>query len=166
MISLPWPFGAVAKRPSIRTASSANQRKNSAAYAISAFDSAIGLPISSVMTSASSSARAPIFSHARRRISPRSRGGWAAHSACTATHASSAAVASSGVASATSAKLSPVGGILDRECRAAARVAPLAADEQLRRDRLDGGLLLRCGDGAHAATVSVPSSCEIATSSE
>jgi hypothetical protein len=33
------------------------------------------LPISSVISSASSSALAMIFSNARRRISPRSRGG-------------------------------------------------------------------------------------------
>jgi hypothetical protein len=68
------------------------------------------LPISSVITIASSSARSVIFSQARRRISPRSRGGCAAHSAWTAQHASSAALASSGVASATAAIASPVEG--------------------------------------------------------
>ena len=62
MINRPAPLGAVAKRPSIRTASSANQRKNSEAYAISALDSASGLPISSVMSRASSSTRAIISS--------------------------------------------------------------------------------------------------------
>jgi hypothetical protein len=103
-------LGAVEKRPSMRTAVSANQRKNSAAYAISALDSTSGLPISSVISSASSSARPTICSKARRRISPRSRGGCAAHSSCTATQDSSAATASAGVALATSAIVSPVEG--------------------------------------------------------
>jgi hypothetical protein len=49
-------------------------------------------------------------SKARRRISPRSRGGCAAHSAWTAHAASSAARASSGVASATSTSVSVVDG--------------------------------------------------------
>src|SRR3954469_19872478 len=77
---------------------------------ISALDSASGLPISSVITSARSSALAVIASNARRRISPRSRGGCAAHSSCTAQAASRAALASSGVASATLAIASPVDG--------------------------------------------------------
>ena len=73
-------------------------------------DSASGLPISSVITRARSSARSVISSHERRRISPRSRGGCAAHSAWTSTQASRAAFASSGVASATEAIASPVEG--------------------------------------------------------
>jgi hypothetical protein len=88
---------------------------------ISALDSATGLPISSVITSANSSARATSCSNARRRISPRSRGGCAAHSDWTATHASRAAVASPGVASATSTSDSPVAG------SSTASVAPPAA---------------------------------------
>jgi len=53
----PLPFGAMANRPSIRTASSLNQRKKSAAYKTSAFDSEIGLPISNVINNANSSTR-------------------------------------------------------------------------------------------------------------
>ena len=51
---------------------------------ISAFDSASGLPISSVMRSANSSLRSWRRSNARRRISPRARGAVAAHAACDA----------------------------------------------------------------------------------
>ncbi len=68
------PSGEVDQRPAIRTASSLNQRKNSAAYVTSPRDSTSGLPISNVINNASSSARAVISSNARRRISPRSRG--------------------------------------------------------------------------------------------
>jgi hypothetical protein len=63
--------------------------------------SATTLPISSVIRVAMSSARSVIFSKTARRISPRSRGAVAAHSACMPAAASSAAIASSGVASAT-----------------------------------------------------------------
>ena len=62
--------------------------------------SASVLPISRVISMANSSARAVISSNAARRISPRSRGGVAAQSACAATAASSAARPSSTVASA------------------------------------------------------------------
>jgi hypothetical protein len=85
----------------MRTASSANHRKNSAPYLTSPMLSATTLPISSVIRVAMSSARSVIFSKTARRISPRSRGGVAAHSDCTAHAASSAAIASSGVPSAT-----------------------------------------------------------------
>jgi hypothetical protein len=52
------PSGATWNPPSIRTASSENQRRYPAAYAASSRDWASGLPISRVMTSASSSVRA------------------------------------------------------------------------------------------------------------
>ena len=91
------PAGLGVNRPAMRTASSANQRKNSAPYLTSPMLSASTLPISSVIRVAMSSARSVIFSKTERRISPRSRGGVAAHSACTAQAASSAAIASSGV---------------------------------------------------------------------
>ena len=130
---------------------------------ISALDSASGLPISSVITQRELVGVAVIASNARRRISPRSRGGCTAHSSCTAQAASSAALASSGVASATLASVSPVDGSSTSSVAPPVGVAPLAADEQLRRDRVDRGPLLGC---AHAATVSVPSSSEMDTSSE
>ncbi len=95
------PAGASAYRPSIRTASSLNQRRNSAAYVTSVRDSARLLPISSVMSMARSSTRSVISCQARRRISPRSRGGVAAHSVCASTAASNADAASSACPSAT-----------------------------------------------------------------
>ena len=104
------PSGEVDHRPEIRTASSLNQRKNSAAYATSPRDSTSGLPISNVINNASSSARAVISSNARRRISPRSRGAVPAQPSWAATATSSAATPSAGDASATSAKTSPVDG--------------------------------------------------------
>ncbi len=77
---------------------------------ISAFDSATGLPISSVIRSASSSARSVSSSKAFQRIPARSLGAEAAHSSRASTAASSAAIASSGVASATSQSGSSVAG--------------------------------------------------------
>jgi len=68
------------------------------------------LPISRVISSANSSARAVTSRNALRRISPRSRGGVAAQTACAATAASSAAAPSATVASATDARVSPVDG--------------------------------------------------------
>jgi hypothetical protein len=58
----PEPLGSLDHRPLMRTASSANQRKNSAAYFTSAAASASGLPISSVTSSARSSTRAIMVS--------------------------------------------------------------------------------------------------------
>ncbi len=72
------PAGAVVSAPELRTASSANQRKNSAAYLASARESGSALPFSSVISRASGSAWAIIASKPRRRISARSRGGRAA----------------------------------------------------------------------------------------
>ena len=72
--------------------------------------SASGLPISSVINSANSSARAVMAINARRRISPRSRGAVAAQSDCAATAASRAAAPSAIVASATEANVRPVEG--------------------------------------------------------
>src|SRR3954462_6031356 len=94
----------------IRVASSAYQRKKFAAYAISAFDSATGLPISSVISSARSSVRSVMRSYARRRMSPRSRGAWLRNSWKLSCAAPRAASASSAVASGTSAIVSPVAG--------------------------------------------------------
>ena len=94
----------------MRTASSENQRRNSAPYVISALLSLSGLPISRVMIVASSSARAVTVSKAERRISPRSRGGTFAQSACAATAASIAALPSSTVASATCTSVEPSAG--------------------------------------------------------
>ena len=53
----PAPASLREKRPSMRTASSAYQRRKFAAYVISPLDSATVLPISSVMSRASSSTR-------------------------------------------------------------------------------------------------------------
>ncbi len=94
----------------MRTASSLNHRRNSAAYVTSARLSARGLPISRVISSARSSARSRISSKPRRRISPRSRGGISAKESWCATAASSARTPSAGEASATSASTSPVDG--------------------------------------------------------
>ena len=102
------PLGATLYEPSIRQASSENQRKNSAAYVTSATDSASGLPISSVISNAKSSLRDVISSNAERRISLRSRGGVAAHSRCASAAAASAASPSAGSASATSVSTLPV----------------------------------------------------------
>ena len=103
----------------MRTASSANQRKNSAPYLTSPMLSGSTLPISSVIRVAMSSARSVIFSKTDRRISPRSRGGVAAHSACTAQAASSAAMASSGVRVGDGGQDLVVGGVENIECRLA-----------------------------------------------
>src|SRR3954451_2888997 len=70
----------------------------------------MGLPISRVISRAISSARSVTSSKARRRISPRSRGAVAAHSAWVLAAASIAAIPSSGEASATSQRISPVDG--------------------------------------------------------
>lgn len=56
------PSGRMPEPPSIRTASSENQRKNSAAYATSPRASASGLPISDVIRWASSSVRSRMIS--------------------------------------------------------------------------------------------------------
>ncbi len=73
-------------------------------------DSASGLPISRVISSARSSIRSVISAKARRRISPRSRGAIAANPAWAATAAASASIPSSGPASATSQSTLPVAG--------------------------------------------------------
>ena len=131
---------------------------------ISDFDSATGLPISSVISVASSSARSVSSSNAFQSIPARSFGAEPAHSFWVSTAASSAAMASSGVPSATS-QMRLLGGGVDHLERSAARgVAPLTSDEELLLDLLHDGLFL--GGNAHVATVSVPSSSEIATSIE
>ena len=96
----------------MRTASSANQRKNSAPYFTSPMLSASTLPISRVISVANSSARAVIASNTARRISPRSRGGGGGPLApARAAAASSAAMPSSGVASAIAISTSSVAGL-------------------------------------------------------
>ena len=74
------PAGFCIQRPWMRTASSANQRKNSAPYVTSPLASATVLPISRLISRAKSSARPVISSKARRSTSPRSRGAVAAQS--------------------------------------------------------------------------------------
>ena len=95
----------------MRTASSANQRKNSAPYLTSPMLSATTLPISRVIRVAKSSARAMIASNTARRISPRSRAGVAAQDCCTAQAASRAAIASAAVALAIGVSTSSVAGL-------------------------------------------------------
>ena len=73
-------------------------------------------------------------------------------------------MASSGVPSATSQSGSSVAGSITSSVPPPAGVAPLAADVELVRDLLDD--LLFFGGDAHVATVSVPSSSDIATSIE
>src|SRR5271163_3165217 len=102
--------GATEFWPILRTASSAYQRKNSAAYATSPRESDSALPFSMVMSFASRSASRMINSNALRRISPRSRGFLAAQAGNAALAASSAALASSTVALATEATLFSVAG--------------------------------------------------------
>src|SRR5215210_1436978 len=77
---------------------------------ISAFDSATGLPISSVMSVARSSARSTSSSKAFQSTPARSFGAESPHSFWVSTAASSAAMASSGVPSATSQIGSSVAG--------------------------------------------------------
>ena len=106
------PDGATDRCPSIRTASSAYQRKNSAAYRISPRASRSALPFSSTISRASCSDRSVISSKARRRHSPRCRGGVAAQPGSAAAAASTAASPSSGLASATSVIASSVAGLI------------------------------------------------------
>ncbi len=70
------PAGATARFPSIRTASSAYQRKNSAAYVSSARASRSDLPFSADISRAICSPRSVIRPNARRRHSARCRAGW------------------------------------------------------------------------------------------
>jgi hypothetical protein len=104
------PAGAVVSVPSPRTASSAYQRKNSAAYATSPRASTSALPFSRLISLANSSARSVISSKALRRISDRARGAVAAQEAAASKAASTAAMASSTLPSATDAMTSPVAG--------------------------------------------------------
>ena len=75
------PDGARISTPSIRTASSAYQRKNSAEYVASPRASRRDLPFSADISRASGSALAVISSNALRSTSARARGGVAAHPA-------------------------------------------------------------------------------------
>src|SRR5882757_9636956 len=94
----------------LRTASSAFQRKNSAEYSTSPFESDKALPFSMVISLAKRSASRTIRSKALRRISPRSRGFFAAHASNAPCAASIAAFASSTLALATEAILFSVAG--------------------------------------------------------
>ena len=104
------PAGATARFPSIRTASSAYQRKNSAAYVSSARASRSDLPFSADISRAICSPRSVIRPNARRRHSARCRGGVAAHPGRAAYAALTASRASSSVASATSVSGASVAG--------------------------------------------------------
>ena len=88
------PLGAIETEPMLRTASSENQRKNSAAYATSPRASTIGLPFSRTISSASFSWSRIINSNALRRISARCRGAFAAQPRKASDAASTAASAS------------------------------------------------------------------------
>jgi hypothetical protein len=116
------PLGATEYRPWMRTASSANQRKNSAPYATSPRASATVLPISRLIRVANSSVRATRASKARRRISLRSRGGVAAQVGWASWAAASAASPSSGVPSAHVVRTAPDAGSLTSK-----RAPPLAS---------------------------------------
>src|SRR5262252_10597953 len=96
--------------PMARTASSAYQRKNSAAYATSPRESDSALPFSMVISLASRSASRMISSKDLRRISARSRGFLPAQPSKASLAASTAALASSTVALATEAILFSVAG--------------------------------------------------------
>src|SRR5215472_7916501 len=102
--------GARETSPILRTASSAYQRKNSAAYATSPRESESALPFSMVISLASRSASRMISSKDLRRTSARSRGFLPAQASKAALAASIAALASSTVALATEAILFSVAG--------------------------------------------------------
>ena len=104
------PDGAVITEPEARTASSAYQRKNSAAYAVSPRASGSALPFSSEIRWAISSARSVISSNARRRISERCARRGRGPAAAAASAASTQAIASSTVPLATLAMTPPVAG--------------------------------------------------------
>jgi hypothetical protein len=104
------PDGAVEMEPLRRTASSLNQRKNSAAYVTSPRASGSALPFSATMSRAISSARAVMSSKALRRISPRWRGGVAAQAGAAAWAAATAARPSATVPLATLVSTAPVAG--------------------------------------------------------
>ena len=128
------PEGAVMTEPEPRTASSAYQRKNSAAYAVSPRASGRALPFSSEMRWAISSRRSVISSNALRRISARSRGAVAAQPAAAASAASTAASASSTVPLATEVSTPPVAGSRTSKRPPSRGGHDLAADAQVERE--------------------------------
>ncbi|CAB4370688.1 unannotated protein [freshwater metagenome] len=101
------PLGDLRKSPGTRTASSANQRKNSAAYMTSPFASVSTLPFSLETMVAIASASATMISNALRKISERTRGAVFAQSAAARSAAATAASHCSGPAMATSAITEP-----------------------------------------------------------
>ena len=90
------PDGDLRKSPGVRTVSSANQRKNSAAYVASPRASGIALPFSREINVAITSFSAVINSKALRNISERYLGAVFAHAFAAA---SAAAIAASHCAS-------------------------------------------------------------------
>ena len=96
----------------MRTASSLNQRKNSAAYAASARASLKTLPFSRVINRAKDSCSAIIISKLLRNISARTRGAVAFHELNALCAASTADKQSSGVALETCASVEPSTGFI------------------------------------------------------
>src|SRR5690606_38278887 len=120
-------------------------------------DSASGLPISSVISSARSSLWACTRSNARRRMSLRVRGAVAAHSCWAATAASRARMPSAGVASAMDAIVSPVEGSCTSKVRpssASVHCPPMKRPTGTRASRscsLDASVLMIRLDSAEVA---------------
>ncbi|CAB4841605.1 unannotated protein [freshwater metagenome] len=85
------PDGDLRKSPGVRTASSANQRKNSAAYPASPRASGIAFPFSREINVAIASISLVIISKALRNISDLNRGAVFAHSTAAASAAAMAA---------------------------------------------------------------------------
>src|SRR4051812_6477675 len=106
------PPGAKFSSPSLRTASCAYHRKNSAAYSTSLLASASALPFSSEINCASHSELLTIFSKHRESSSERVRVAVRAHSRAAAWAASTAHEASGRPAFATEARTSPVAGLM------------------------------------------------------
>ena len=104
------PAGACSITPPRRTASSAYQRKNSAAYATSLRASASAFPFSRTMSRARASARSVMRSNARRKISLRDRGLISAQVSCAWCATPTAVIASATVPLAISVMTSSVAG--------------------------------------------------------
>nr|CRL82565.1 hypothetical protein CPGR_05787 [Mycolicibacter nonchromogenicus] len=118
------PAGLTPYAPSVRTASSENQRKNSAAYPTSARASACDLPFSAQMRAVRRSVSAIMRSKTRRRMSLRCRGLVLAQPGNARWAASTADRASAAVPSATSATVRPVAGSCTSNVLAAPRACP------------------------------------------
>ena len=101
------PDGDLRKSPGVRTVSSANQRKNSAAYAASPRASGIAFPFSREIIVAIASLSAVINSNALRKISERYLGAVFAHAFAAPSAAAIAASHCASPARATSAITEP-----------------------------------------------------------